>query len=82
MCNGQKDLSLVSHEESYFDEVVEQVDPLLQRFLQVLAERQVLGVVADLLHSSPLSLLCGLLRPVLVVVVSILATTNTKYEWE
>lgn len=62
----------------YFDKVVEQVDPLLQGFLQVIAERQVLGVVADLLHSTPLRLLCRLLCPVLVVVVSILRITDTQ----
>lgn len=60
---------------SYFDKVVEEVDSLLQRLLQILAERQVLGVVADLLHPSPLSLLRGFLRPVLVVVVSVLSNT-------
>ena len=58
---------------SYLHKVVEEVDPLLQRLLQVLAEGQVLGVVADLLHAPPLRLLRGLLGPVLVVVISVLA---------
>ena len=70
MCNSELN--------SYFDKVVEQVDSLLQGLLQVLAERQVLGMVTDLLHSPPLRLLCGLLCPVLIIVVSILTTRGTQ----
>lgn len=58
--------------DPYFHKAVEEVDPILQGFLQVLAERQVLGVIADLLHSPPLCLLCSLLCPVLIIVISIL----------
>lgn len=56
----------------YLDKVVEEVDPLLQGLLQVLAESEVLGVLADLLHPATLCLLSGLLRPVLVVIITIL----------
>lgn len=54
------------------DKVVEEVDPLLQGLLQVLAEGQVLSVRADLLHPALLGLLSRLLRPVLVIVISVL----------
>lgn len=57
---------------AHFDKVVEQVDPLFQRFLQVIAQCQVLGVVADFLHAPPLRLFRGLLCPVLVFIISIL----------
>lgn len=63
---------LLKQSFTHFHKVVEQVDSLLQGFLQVLAERQVLGMVADLLHSPPLCLLCGLLCPVFIIVISIL----------
>lgn len=59
-------------EAAHFDKVVEQIDPLLQGLLQVIAQRQVLGVVADFLHAPPLRLLRGLLCPVLIFVISIL----------
>lgn len=65
---------------THFDKVVEQIDPLLQGLLQVVAQRQVLGVVADLLHAPPLRLLRGLLRPVLVFVVSILGGRQRGYD--
>lgn len=58
--------------DPYFHKAVEEVDPILQGFLQVLAERQVLGVIADLLHPPPLCLLCSLLCPVFIIVISIL----------
>lgn len=61
--------------ETHFDKVVEQVDPLLQRLLQVFAQSQVLGVVADLIHAPSLRLLCGLFGPV-IVVVAILTDTQ------
>lgn len=72
---------------SYFDKVVKEINSLLQRFLQVLAECQVLGVVTNLLHSSPLRLLCGLFGPVLVVVVPVLVSrkrngSNCRRSWE
>lgn len=59
-------------EAAHFHKVVEQVHALLQRLLQVVAQRQVLGVVADLLHAAPLRLLRGLLCPVLVLIIAIL----------
>lgn len=59
-------------EAAHFHKVVEQVHPLLQRLLQVVAQRQVLGVVADFLHAAPLRLLRGLLCPVLVFIIAIL----------
>lgn len=60
---------------TYFDKVVEQVDPLLKGFLQVFAECEVLGVVADLIHTSSLSLLRSLFCPI-IVVISILTNTH------
>lgn len=63
---------------TYFDKVVEQVDPLLKGFLQVFAECEVLGVVADLIHTSSLSLLRSLFCPVIVVISVLTNTHNHK----
>ena len=57
---------------SDLDEVVEYVHHLLQGLLQVLAEGEVLRVLADLLHAPALGLLSGLLCPVLVIIIPIL----------
>lgn len=65
-------------EAAHFDKVVEEIHPLLQGFLQVIAQRQVLGMVADFLHAPPLRLLGGLLCPVLVFIISILQTQEGK----
>lgn len=71
-CNRRSDAA-------HFDKVVEQIDPLFQGFLQILAQRQVLGVVADFLHAPPLRLLRGLLCPVLVFIIAILRQKRSKF---
>lgn len=75
---GIKSLLRLQTGNTYFDKVVEQVDPLLKGFLQVFTECEVLGVVADLIHTSSLSLLRSLFCPVIVVISVLTNTHNHK----